>query len=1006
MKFSTIISAMVFAFINLLFFISITLLYGFNTIDVKKEYIQPLLLEQNISYGRLSLFPLNRLTVSHLDVMGAVAVESIVLKLQYRDLLMGCIRVKSLDVEGIKIANLEVFDSADANESSDESSEISIPICIKADTIHLSLQSFMYDTIDIKPSTFQARKLAMGPLGIQLKEADLNISKIITPEANVSRAQARLESLGYLFGTWQLAQFTLATNQVVAAGETVDAIKLRTLKAEYGESVADVNTLQLQALYQNIPLNIEGQIKRNRLFLSSLLNPELAKAYMPEIINQACLKPIEVDVKADEREVHAIAKTTSCNLFKGDLSEHNLSIASLRTNTTYNIKKQHISTDVTGRLHSRYGMLNLKGDATYENRLIYNAQLSSDEFNISAFEPSLNEAFFKEFALRVKGSDEEMLFDLKHDFLNLEGKMRQYNATDVNLSIDKLPLSHLLTDHNGSEFVTLTTGATMLLDPVFKMDGSYTVNFNDQLYVDASVEKKRLFLTKGNVKAANSFDTLPIKKRAIFPFTYKATYSDAHATLEASSRQLQLDVTSDFSELLATLYVGNQPLKISGKVTEPMDIHTTLKVKSLAELEEKLSKLIEVEPLPLNGDITLTATVSGMYDKPKFGMQLQGKELIYKDKANVSVVDYVDINATMLHKKVRIDNYYINFEQRIFHATSPSIIEFTDDEVTVEKFYLNNADVLNGVYNTKEGNGTFVSRVKDFAYKGPEGELLLDTDIIVEIEPEKIDIEGEVLLKEGNISYMPASSDVSLDKDIIVVHKEVNQTGSTPLSMNINVRSLNPLTYKLPDANIRFMTDLNITKQAVGSTVLFGSIYITNGYYDGFGKTFNIRKSDVRFSGGKEVNPYLNINVDTKTKGYFIVISIRGTMLEPDIYFRSDPPLSQSDILSLVMFDSKATENVAGSGDGSSAVALGGVFGNELSNLIGIRVNKLNIIKTDSGATGAEIGTRVSSKVTISYIAADGQAVGITYQLTDDIGIETQFGTEGSSADIIYQFRY
>ncbi len=81
------------------------------------------------------------------------------------------------------------------------------------------------------------------------------------------------------------------------------------------------------------------------------------------------------------------------------------------------------------------------------------------------------------------------------------------------------------------------------------------------------------------------------------------------------------------------------------------------------------------------------------------------------------------------------------------------------------------------------------------------------------------------------------------------------------------------------------------------------------GSYTFQGRRFDIeRDGRIRFFGGNEFEPYLDLRASRTISGVQTFVRIRGTMREPELSFSSNPPLDEADILSLIIFNQPINE--------------------------------------------------------------------------------------------------
>ena len=102
------------------------------------------------------------------------------------------------------------------------------------------------------------------------------------------------------------------------------------------------------------------------------------------------------------------------------------------------------------------------------------------------------------------------------------------------------------------------------------------------------------------------------------------------------------------------------------------------------------------------------------------------------------------------------------------------------------------------------------------------------------------------------------------------------------------------------------------------------------------------RDGRIRFIGTDEIDPLLDVEARRLISGVEAFIKIQGTMRQPELSFRSNPPLEETDVLSLIIFDQPINE--LGEGQQASLAQragdlAGGYLASGLARSIGSALN-------------------------------------------------------------------
>jgi hypothetical protein len=222
-----------------------------------------------------------------------------------------------------------------------------------------------------------------------------------------------------------------------------------------------------------------------------------------------------------------------------------------------------------------------------------------------------------------------------------------------------------------------------------------------------------------------------------------------------------------------------------------------------------------------------------------------------------------------------------------------------------------------------------------------------------------------------------------------------------------------PTGTALGDMNITVGGDVWIRKSAGGPVLPTGTVTTVRGTYEFQGRRFDLaRGGSIRFIGTPSINPLLDITATRKipNTGVEAKVRITGTPSAPQLALSSDPPLEESDILSLIVFGRPVNE--LGTGERSSlAATAGGIATGFLAAPLGESIGKaldLDLFEitttTDSGELGAgvmlgqQLGDRAFVKLRQQFGERSVTEFLFEYQLTDFLRLQTTASPETSGS--------
>jgi autotransporter translocation and assembly factor TamB len=230
-----------------------------------------------------------------------------------------------------------------------------------------------------------------------------------------------------------------------------------------------------------------------------------------------------------------------------------------------------------------------------------------------------------------------------------------------------------------------------------------------------------------------------------------------------------------------------------------------------------------------------------------------------------------------------------------------------------------------------------------------------------------------------------------------------------------------PTGASVGDMNITGGGDLQVVKPANGQVLLLGTIETVRGTYNFQGRRFDLQRGGtLRFLGESQPNPALDITA-TRTipnTGIEARVRIQGTAKAPQLSLTSNPPLEESDILALIVFNRPVNE--LGTGEKASlAATAGGIatgfsaapLGESIGRALDLDLFEISTT-TDEGDLGAgltvgqQVGDRAFFKMRQQFGERNTTEFLLEYQLADFLRLQTTAAPETSgSANRIGQRR-
>jgi translocation and assembly module TamB len=202
----------------------------------------------------------------------------------------------------------------------------------------------------------------------------------------------------------------------------------------------------------------------------------------------------------------------------------------------------------------------------------------------------------------------------------------------------------------------------------------------------------------------------------------------------------------------------------------------------------------------------------------------------------------------------------------------------------------------------------------------------------------------------------------------------------------------------------------NVDLQLRGSVarpVVFGRISILEGDVSIASTRYRLDRGEIGFSNPVTIDPNVDVEASTRVRDYDITLGLHGTLSRLNMSYRSDPPLSSSDIISLLALGRTREEEGSQLPGSNQSMALSesasnAILNQALNSAVNSRLQKLfgaSRIKIDPNVGGPQTGANarltmeqtVSDRATLTYITNVAQSaqqiIQFEYYVTPRISI-------------------
>lgn len=196
-------------------------------------------------------------------------------------------------------------------------------------------------------------------------------------------------------------------------------------------------------------------------------------------------------------------------------------------------------------------------------------------------------------------------------------------------------------------------------------------------------------------------------------------------------------------------------------------------------------------------------------------------------------------------------------------------------------------------------------------------------------------IEGTLTLSQGELNWKENNKDISLNPSEFL-SKLINLKGDIELEVKI----LDDFIAKTNDFNLKLVGGLKV-QGALSSPKLNGELQIKQGFITFLDKKFRVSAGKVILTDSTGEDIVLDIRAKTEIDDIDVFVNVSGILIQPTVTLSSSPVLSESEIISLLMFN----KNYAGLTEGE----IGTILKEEMINLIaqGLSLRFLNQIEDE-----------------------------------------------------------
>jgi len=290
----------------------------------------------------------------------------------------------------------------------------------------------------------------------------------------------------------------------------------------------------------------------------------------------------------------------------------------------------------------------------------------------------------------------------------------------------------------------------------------------------------------------------------------------------------------------------------------------------------------------------------------------------------------------------------------------------------------------------------------------PEARVQASPDVTMKLDGHRIDINGTVTLPYGRLlrpDQLANAARTSSDEVIVSADRALEKEGFRVFS-DLTLRLGERVTIDTSGLVGRLSGSLRVVADDTGFNRGTGELNVEEGKYAAYGRQLDIEHGRLMFRDGPLNDPAIDLRAIKKFPDITAGVNVRGTLRQPRLTFFSDPPVAQSQIVSLLIAGG-SLDTLQNSNDSqqqrSSALMQGSAL---LFQQFGSKVGLSDVgVETDTNNdTSLVLGRYLSPRLYVSYGVSLAESIN-TFKMRYTLGNRWTLKTEAGfarSADLVY----
>jgi translocation and assembly module TamB len=255
----------------------------------------------------------------------------------------------------------------------------------------------------------------------------------------------------------------------------------------------------------------------------------------------------------------------------------------------------------------------------------------------------------------------------------------------------------------------------------------------------------------------------------------------------------------------------------------------------------------------------------------------------------------------------------------------------------------------------------------------PEGvSSLADATFHLQGQQSNLFLSGNVLITRFSVSPDLDLAALALQANTSIGTIAPPDSPSNHVRLDVHIASSPQLSFQNAFAKLAGNVDLTLSG-TLASPSLLGRVSVTEGSALIAGTRYDLERGDITFTNPVRIEPIIDLSATAHVEDYDISLGLRGSPQKLAVSYRSDPPLPEADVVSLLALGHTASQQRLYTQQQEQAIT------NPTDALLG-------------GALNATVSNRVQKLFGAGSVKVDPNYLGAFGNSTSRITVQEQFG--------------